>query len=65
MIIGRLSSYGELRMLTISEVLQTQFEAGLRNKAIPKQTHGLYKKWLRYYLDFCHKYHVPHAHGDR
>ncbi len=51
-------------MLTIPEALQAQFEAGLRNKAIPKQTHGLYKKWLRYYLDFCHKYHLPHAHGD-
>jgi hypothetical protein len=60
----RISSYGELPTLTISEVLQTQFEAGLRNKAIPQQTHGLYKKWLRYYLGFCHKYHVPHAHGD-
>jgi hypothetical protein len=51
-------------MLPIPEPLQTQFEAGLRNKAIPKHTHGLYKKWLRYYLDFCHKYELPHGHGD-
>ena len=24
--------------------------------AMPERTHFLYKKWLRYYLDFCHKY---------
>ena len=24
--------------------------------AVPELSHFLYKKWLRYYLDFCHKY---------
>jgi len=24
--------------------------------AVPERFHFLYKKWLRYYLDFCHKY---------
>lgn len=51
-------------MLPIPAALQTQFEAGLCNQAMPKHTHGLYKKWLRYYLDFCHKYHLPQAHKD-
>lgn len=41
--------------------MQAQFEECLRNKAVPKETHGLYKKWLRYYLDFCQKYHFPDA----
>ena len=24
-----------------------------------EKMHGLYKKWLRYYLDFCKKYDFP------
>jgi len=28
----------------------------LVKKAVPDRSHFLYKKWLRYYLDFCHKY---------
>ena len=43
-------------MLSIPPALQAQFEECLRNKAIPKKTHGSYKKWLRYYPDFCNKY---------
>ena len=37
-------------MLSIPPALQAQFEECLRNKAIPKKTHGSYKKWLSYYL---------------
>jgi hypothetical protein len=48
-------------MLRIPSALQSQFEGCLRNKAIPKETHGLYRKWLRYYLDFCDKYDFPDA----
>jgi len=33
-----------------------QFEALLAQKEIPKRLHSEYLKWLRYYLDFCHKY---------
>jgi len=29
----------------------------LAKTGMPVQSHFLYKKWLRYYLDFCHKYH--------
>ena len=43
-------------MLAIPSTLQNQFEAYLKSKAIPVQFHGPYKKWLRYYLDFCQKY---------
>ena len=57
----RLSRFGELDMLSIPSALQAQFEECLRNKAIPKKTHGSYKKWLRYYLDFCKKYDFPDA----
>ncbi|MEW6186534.1 MAG: integron integrase [Thermodesulfobacteriota bacterium] len=46
-------------MLAIPSGLQTRFEAYLREKAVPIQLHGEYKKWLRYYLDFCQKYKFP------
>jgi len=42
-------------MLAIPSALQAQFEEYLRNKAIPNSLQGAYKKWLRYYLDFCQK----------
>jgi len=45
-------------MLTIPSALQSKYEQLLRNKAIPNNLFGLYKKWLRYYLDFCQKYHL-------
>jgi integron integrase len=46
-------------MLTISPALQALFEASLRNRRVPNKLHGEYKKWLRYYLDFCQKYQIP------
>jgi len=57
----KVTHYGELDMLRIPSALQARFEECLRNNAVPKQTHGLYKKWLRYYLDFCQKYDFPDA----
>ena len=43
-------------MLEIPAPLREQFEAYLRNKPVPNSWRGAYKKWLRYYLDFCSKY---------
>ena len=43
-------------MIKISQELGVQFEALLAQKEIPKKLHSEYLKWLRYYLDFCHKY---------
>jgi integron integrase len=48
-------------MLNLPSALRTAFETCLRNAAIPKPAHAAYTKWLRYYLDFCQKYHFPHA----
>jgi len=36
--------------------LQTGFEEILRKRSVPTGLHLLYKKWLRFYLDFCRKY---------
>ena len=43
-------------MIQIPPEIKTQFDALLIQKAIPKRFHSDYRKWLRYYLDFCHKY---------
>jgi len=39
-------------MRIIPFALLAQFEVILRDKAVPNNAHGVYKKWLRYYLDF-------------
>ena len=51
-------------MLAIPYALQTQFEEYLQNKATPNRLQGEYKKWLRYYLDFCQKYKFSPTHKE-
>ncbi|MGD0844601.1 MAG: integron integrase [Geobacteraceae bacterium] len=46
-------------MLRIPNVTFTDFVAHLNKKRIPPARFAEYKKWLRYYLDFCDKYPVP------
>ena len=43
-------------MHAIPSIIEDQFEVYLKSKAIPVQFHGPYKKWSRYYLDFCQEY---------
>ena len=43
-------------MKQIPTQLNTLYETQLNQKAIQKKLCPYYKKWLRYYLDFCHKY---------
>jgi site-specific recombinase XerD len=51
-------------MLTIPSLLRTQFREYLWDKTVPPNTQAAYLKWLRYYLDFCQKYHFPQEHRD-
>jgi site-specific recombinase XerD len=44
--------------------LQKQFESYLNNNVIPGRSQGTYKKWLQYYLDFCHKYDFSPDHQE-
>jgi integron integrase len=37
--------------------LENKFSEHLRQSNLAVNLHTPYKKWLRYYLDFCHKYH--------
>jgi site-specific recombinase XerD len=44
-------------MRVIPSALQARFEDHLRSKGIPDPLLWSYRKWLRYYLDYCEKYH--------
>lgn len=45
-----------LFLLAISSELTRRYEARLAQQDIMANQHPHYHKWLRYYLDFCHKY---------
>lgn len=47
-------------MKKISQQLLKQFDAQLITNRIPSENHNFFRKWLRYYIDFCSKYdHRP------
>jgi len=46
-------------MLSIPLDLRAEFDVYLTARNVPKAEHGLYAKWLRFYLDFCRKYNFP------
>ena len=48
-------------MLKLPEALLKKYNSLLIKNDIPFHAHGNYKKWLRYYLDFCKKYQHPYA----
>lgn len=52
-------------MLLIPDDILTLYEAVLRKRAVPYSNHLEYKKWLRYYLDFCGKYPLPDSRSER
>jgi len=49
MLVRRLITHME----QISAKIQASNEVFLFDKEIPRMDHPFYKKWLRYYLDFC------------
>lgn len=47
-------------MIALPEKIASQFDELLFNYSVPKNNYFYYKKWLRFYWDFCHKYqHNP------
>ena len=48
-------------MINIPAELLARFNLALEGNAIPNSYRSQYRKWLRYYLDFCHKYQKPYA----
>ena len=43
-------------MLKIPPQILLLYDEFLAKTVVPERFHFFYKKWLRYYLDFCHKY---------
>src|SRR5712692_5030145 len=52
-------------MILIPDNILTQYDAILLKRSVPATCHASYKKWLRYYWDFCGKYPVPDSKSDR
>jgi hypothetical protein len=52
-------------MMPVPVPILTKFEAILLKRAIAPTHRSDYKKWLRYFLDFCTKYPVPEARADQ
>ena len=43
-------------MIQIEQGLKSKYALILNKNGILEKEHGYNLKWLRYYLDFCHKY---------
>lgn len=43
-------------MLNIPPELLTRFVAFLEKRTVPSSHYNDYKKWLRYYMDYCNEY---------
>jgi len=48
-------------MLPLSSEVVHAYDAALAQRKISSDERNHYKKWLRYYLDYCHKYHFSPA----
>jgi len=51
-------------MKPLSNQLAIQFDALLKASGLPANSHQNYKKWLRFYLDFCDKYNFNQESND-
>lgn len=52
-------------MLPVPVPILNRFDAILEKRAVAPKQRADYKKWLRYFLDFCTKYPVPEARPDQ
>lgn len=50
-------------MLQIPAQIITKFTTFITGQGIPVEKRGYYVKWVRYYLDFCHKYQFKQGTG--
>ncbi len=51
-------------MIAIPPAIADQFDPFLTRKSLPHTVRFFYTKWLRFYWDFCHKYHHASFHSD-
>lgn len=52
-------------MLPISQDILTSFDEILKKREVPARLHIHYRKWLRYFFDFCHKYSPPDTKSEQ
>ena len=43
-------------MIDVPAQIKNDYSKLLAQRGIPIHNHNFYHKWLRFYLDFCHKY---------
>jgi hypothetical protein len=58
---GIYTAIGNQQMLDIPPEILDRFAHLLEKRAVPSPQHFYYKKWLRYYLDYCAKYEFRDA----
>lgn len=51
-------------MLLIPNAVFSRYAVHLNTRGVAPAQHADYKKWLRYFLDFCNKYPVPAAKSE-
>ena len=54
-----------MSMLPVPVPILKRFDAILEKRAVAPIQRADYKKWLRYFLDFCTKYPVPEVRPDQ
>src|SRR5215813_8893825 len=52
-------------MLDIPANILAQYAAVLAQRSVPPPHQGYYRKWLRYYLDFCATRDLPDSRPER
>ena len=52
-------------MLSLDDATSTAYRSALQNASVPIAFQGYYLKWIRYYLDFCAKYHMEDSSAER
>lgn len=52
-------------MFAIQNAVMNQYDAALKSLGIPISQHTEYKKWLRFFCDFCAKYSVPDSRAEQ
>jgi hypothetical protein len=52
-------------MLPIPNDIAARFDNLLQQREVPVRFRAYYKKWLRYFLDFCQKYPPPEAKSEQ
>lgn len=52
-------------MLSIPNDTASRFDAVLQQREVPEAIRVYYRKWLRYFLDYCRKYSPPGAQSEQ